>query len=111
MSWQEDVARARWRADLLELGAEGHRSFGDNVNADSKADQAELERDYAAAIEKFETARGDLKAKSPEFRAAAQELFEERSRIRRAKADLGIGPVSVANNFSEPTAQELGVKS
>lgn len=38
------AARARWRADLLEMGATMHEGIGDTVSAKAKREQAELHR-------------------------------------------------------------------
>lgn len=48
-----EILRMRWRADVLEFGAAGHESFGDQVNANLKRQQAAALRTLAAEMEDY----------------------------------------------------------
>lgn len=57
----DSVRRARWRADLLDYGAAGHASFGDNTSAARKAAEASLNRDFADLAEKHQDAQDKVR--------------------------------------------------
>lgn len=96
--WKVDVARARWRGDLLEIAAAGLRSIGDEVNAATKDAEAALHREFADVCERFETERTE---------ATKLALIALRSHWRAIGEALGKPPVLVVNNFSEPSDDDL----
>lgn len=105
MTWQADVARHRWRADILDYGASGHEGFGDQTTADNKRALAQLEREMADAIEAYENGKPDWGTQ--ERWDADETLRAERSRIRQARFDLGQSGILAINGYNEPTDEEL----
>lgn len=105
-TWQADVARARWRADLLDYGAAGHEGFGDTSTADQKRAEAERMRAFADANEEYENAIHGLDRNSDEFRRAQEKFVAARLASRMKRLDEGVS-VAVVNNFPEPSDDEL----
>jgi len=56
------AARARWRADLVELGAVMHEGIGDTATATAKRDEAALHLLHAALLEALGKAKEDYVA-------------------------------------------------
>lgn len=102
-----DIARARWRADLLDYDAAVYDSVNKPDIAAAKRDEAELHRTYADVTERYETAVAEHGTRAPETDAAALELREFRALWRGVYLSTGGTTASVVNNFAEPSAREL----
>lgn len=96
---REQIARARWRADLLDYTAAQLDTIGHTRQANEKRADAALHREFAELVEASE-ASGDL-----------SELVTVRKRWREigeAAGRRGRDP-HILDDFAEPTLEELGV--
>lgn len=120
----EGVARARWRADLLNLAAADHRRIaGDDpsptaqallADATRKEAEATIHLDHADAAQKLAEAKAALEANPGNEAAiaaqhqAAQEITDLRRYWRQiGEATGGVPHVMTVDDFPEPTADEV----
>ena len=99
-----DIARLRWRADLLEHSATQLRTIEHIADAELKESLATTNRKMADAIEDFEDTIAEHGRDSDEAQAA-------RLRLAKARHDLRSEGVTAetVSNFQEPAPEELGV--
>lgn len=106
------IARGRYRADLLDFAAAAAEEAGLVHDAQAKREDAEMHRAFADAMEDFRTERDAVDPGSPE-RTRLNERYRARLAGLRGRRDAtGRGLMNqpeVRNNFREPTAEELGV--
>jgi hypothetical protein len=102
-----DIARARWRAELLDYDAALYEQIGKPDIADSKRAGAALHRTCADVTERYEQALAAHGSKHPDTVAAALELRETRRVWRDVYLSFGGTTASVLDNFTEPSAREL----
>jgi hypothetical protein len=72
------AARARWRADLLDIGAAMHEAFKDAVTAGAKQAEAELHRVHADLLDAVGKAKDAYSAgvKAAVLKASQDDLVE-----------------------------------